>query len=101
MWYIIIIIMCACASLTLQHHFTNDVNVCGSTHCGCMVNGSVAMAAFEYYLQLTCIVFLSVCGNFHLAIRSIPFVAHQHIIPKQKKVWVHHFNFPPTRELST
>ena len=25
---------------------SNDVNVCGSAHCGCMVNGSVAMAAF-------------------------------------------------------
>ena len=25
---------------------SNDVNVCGSTHCGCMVNGSVAMVAF-------------------------------------------------------
>ena len=24
----------------------NDVNVCSSTHCGCVVNGSVAMAAF-------------------------------------------------------
>ena len=24
----------------------NDVNVCGSARCGCMVNGSVAMAAF-------------------------------------------------------
>ena len=24
---------------------SNDVNVCGSTHCGCVVNGSVAMAA--------------------------------------------------------
>ena len=25
---------------------SNDVNVCGSAHCGCVVNGSVAMAAF-------------------------------------------------------
>ena len=25
---------------------SNDVNVCGSTHCGCVVNVSVAMAAF-------------------------------------------------------
>ena len=24
----------------------NDVNVCSSAHCGCVVNGSVAMAAF-------------------------------------------------------
>ena len=24
---------------------SNDVNVCGSAHCGCVVNGSVAMAA--------------------------------------------------------
>ena len=28
---------------------SNDVNVCGSAHCGCVVNGSVAMAAFCYY----------------------------------------------------
>ena len=27
---------------------SNDVSVCGFTHCGCVVNGSVAMAAFEY-----------------------------------------------------
>ena len=26
--------------------YSNDVNVCGSAHCGCVVNGSVAMAAF-------------------------------------------------------
>ena len=25
---------------------SNDVNVCGSAHCGWVVNGSVAMAAF-------------------------------------------------------
>ena len=25
---------------------SSDVNVCGSAHCGCVVNGSVAMAAF-------------------------------------------------------
>ena len=25
---------------------SNDVNVCGSAHFGCMVNGTVAMAAF-------------------------------------------------------
>ena len=27
-------------------NFFNDVNVCGSAHCGCMVNGSVPVAAF-------------------------------------------------------
>ena len=27
----------------------NDVNVCGSAHCGCVVNGNVAMAALYYY----------------------------------------------------
>ena len=27
---------------------SNDVNVCGSAHCGCVVNGSVAMAAFFF-----------------------------------------------------
>ena len=26
---------------------SNDVNVCSSAHCGCVVDGSVAMAAFE------------------------------------------------------
>ena len=25
------------------------MNVCGSAHCGCVVHGSVAMAAFDYY----------------------------------------------------
>ena len=32
----------------------NDVNVCGSAHCGCVVNGNVAMAAlFEYYIIMS------------------------------------------------
>ena len=30
---------------------SNDVNVCGSAHCGCVVDGSVAMAAFLVLLQ--------------------------------------------------
>ena len=33
--------------MSLVHLFCfNDVNACGSAHCGCVVNGSVAMAAF-------------------------------------------------------
>ena len=39
---------------------SNDVNVCGSAHCGCVVNGSVAMAAFEYDLFD-----VNVCGTAH------------------------------------
>ena len=34
---------------------SNDVNVCSSAHCVCMVNSSVAMAAFEYLLLYTTI----------------------------------------------
>ena len=38
----------ACISSNVDLH----VNVCGSAHCGYVVNGSVAMAAFEYYILI-------------------------------------------------
>ena len=35
-----------CSDVIGAYICSNDVNVCGSAHCGCVVNGSVAMAAF-------------------------------------------------------
>ena len=41
--------------------YSSDVNVCGSAHCGCVVNGSVAMAAFYHFLWGKVIYYVNYC----------------------------------------
>ena len=48
---------------------SNDVNVCGSAHCGCVVNGSVAMAAFLVLL-------LSIFGQAGAILLAVVDVSH-------------------------